>query len=226
MSEAVYAVWDVESTGINVLEDRVVQFFGATADKEGNLIDTLEVFINPGVPVPKEAADVHGFTDEFLVEHGKTPAEAFPLILQWFRDHFGLIQIGFNVAYDTSILHAEFVRHGVSDSWGPAMRDKARMVDGLVIDRAKDKYRKGPRRLSFMADHYGIPYESDALHNARADVELTAKVTVAILNKYGTPSNAEQASFHKAWADNFREYLTKQGKDASDVSGDWPLRTR
>ena len=63
-----YFVWDVESTGIRVLEDRVVQFFGATADAKGNLIDTWEFFINPGVPVPEEAAAIHGFSDEFLAE--------------------------------------------------------------------------------------------------------------------------------------------------------------
>ena len=40
MSKAEYLVFDVESGGIRVFEDRVVQLFGATADKDGNLIDT------------------------------------------------------------------------------------------------------------------------------------------------------------------------------------------
>lgn len=223
MSDPVYFVWDVESTGIRVLEDRVVQFFGATADAKGNLIDTWEFFIDPGVPVPEEAAAIHGFSDEFLAEHGEDPVTAFTKIRDLFLENRRLIQVAFNMSYDLSILHAEMVRHGVSTSFGPWFKKNAKLVDGLVTDRHHDRYRKGKRTLAAQADHYGIEYNADELHNAIVDVELTAKVTVAILEKFGTPTTRDQEVWYRGWAENFEQYLRKTDPDA-EVDKEWPLR--
>ena len=107
------------------------------------------------------------------------------------------------------------------------MSSRARLYDPYVTDRANDKYRKGKRKLLNLADHYGIEYDPESLHNALADVTLTAKVAVAVRNKYGLPTNQQQADWHKAWAENFRDYLRRQGKteeEVAGVSGDWPLR--
>lgn len=229
MSEAKYAVWDIESSGVSVLEDRIVQFFFATADKNGNLLETHEWFIDPGVDVPKEASDIHGLDTAWLRENGRDPKEALTEILFLFRQHWKLTQIAYNMAFDLSMLHAEFVRHGVSETFGPAMAEKATLFDPYVTDRAKDKYRRGKRKLMNLADHYGVDYNEGDLHNAVADVTLTAKVAIAVENKYGLPTNAQQAQYHNDWAMGFRDYLRKQGKsedEVAGVSGDWPLRLK
>lgn len=223
MTKPVYFVWDVESTGIDVFEDRIVQFFGATADAEGNLIDTHEIFINPGVPVPEEAAAVHGFTDEFLAENGAEPAEALFEIRRLFAQYRSLTQIAFNMNYDLSIIDTEMKRHGVSDNFGSWFAQNGKLVDGLVIDRHKDKYRKGKRNLETQAKHYGVPFDPDAAHNALYDTEVTAKVTVKILERFGTPTTAEQAQWREEWRQGFEDYLRRSDPDATVERG-WPLR--
>lgn len=220
-----YFVWDVESTGIEVFEDRIVQFFGATADSQGNLLDTWEFFINPGVPVPEEAAAVHGFDDDFLAENGMEPYDALNYIRNLFLSERDLIQVAFNMNYDLSIIDAEMKRHGVSDYFGTWFAENAKLVDGLVIDRHKDKYRKGKRNLETQAAHYGVEFDPDEAHNAVYDVEKTAQVTVKILEKYGGPTTREQASWHEAWRKGFESYLRKSDPTARVEAG-WPLRVK
>ena len=141
MSEAKFFVFDVESGGVDVFEDRVVQFFGATADAQGNLIDTWEIFIDPGVEIAQEAVDVHGFSNNFLKEHGKQPAEAFAEIRELFLKHRHLTLVAFNANYDVSILDAEMKRHGATDLFGVWIATSSMIVDGIVIDRHHDRYR-------------------------------------------------------------------------------------
>ena len=65
------------------------------------------------------------------------------------------------------------------------------------------------------------------MHNAREEKTQTANETTAEPNKYGLPTNQQQADWHKAWAENFRDYLRRNGKteeEVAGVSGDWPLR--
>lgn len=225
MSNAEYFVFDVESGGIDVFNDRVVQFFGATADKDGNLIDTWEIFINPGVEIAQGAIDVHGFSNEFLKENGKLPHVAFEEIRDLFLHHRHLKIVAFNMNYDLSILDAEMVRHNVSASFGSWFSQNGKLVDGLVIDRHKDKYRKGKRNLETQAKHYGIPFDPEEAHDARYDVEKTAQVTVKILKKYGVPTTQEQAAWQEAWRSNFEKYL--RGTDPTAiVERGWPLREK
>lgn len=223
MSEAKYLVFDAETTGIEVHEDRIVQWFMATADADGNLIDEREWLINPGVSVPEEAAEVHGFTTRYLERLGRDPHEALTEIAQTFRDNLDLIHVAFNLAFDLSILDAEFKRHRVSENFGAYMRDEARLVDAIVIDRYHDKYRKGKRTLEAQAKHYGVPFDPDAAHDARYDVEATAKVTVKVLEKFGTPTTAEQKAWYADWAQGLEDYLRRSDPDAR-VDPNWPLK--
>lgn len=225
MSKAEYLVFDVESGGIQVFEDRVVQFFGATADKDGNLIDTWEIFINPGVDIAQEAIDVHGFSNELLKDIGEKPEAAFTKIRDLFLEHRHLKIVAFNMNYDLSILDAEMSRHGVSETFGAWFAAQGKLVDGLVIDRHKDKYRKGKRNLEAQAKHYGVPFDGDDAHNARYDVEKTAQVTVKILEKFGTPTTAQQAQWQEAWRSNFESYLRKTDPTAT-VGRGWPIREK
>ena len=227
MSEAVYLCADTETTGVDALNDRIIQLVIATADEYGNVDECWEWFITPDVPVPDEAAEVHGFTNEYLAEHGRPAAGVFSEAIGVFRRHWKLIQVQYNMSFDLTFLDAEFKRWGVSDRFGGAMCEYARLYDCYVTDRANDKYRKGKRKLLNLADHYGVDYNEDELHNALADVTLTAKVAVAVRNKYGLPTNRQQADWHRAWSENFRDYLRRNGKteeEVAGVSGDWPLR--
>jgi len=225
MTDAVYLVFDAETGGIDVHEDRIVQWFMATADKDGNLLDEWQWFIDPGVPIAEEAIAVHGLTNEWLAANGQDPAEALREIRLIFLENIDLIHVAFNMNFDLSILDAEFKRHGVTEDFGHYMRDKARLVDAIVIDRHHDKYRKGKRTLEAQAKHYGVPFDPEAAHNARYDVEATAKVTVKVLEKFGVPTTEEQSSWYADWAAGLEKYLKRSDSDAI-VDPNWPLKIK
>ncbi len=225
MSEAKYLVFDAETGGIDVHEDRIVQWFMATADKDGNLLEKWQFFINPGVPIAEEAIAVHGLTNEWLAENGQDPAEALNEIRLIFLENIDLIHVAFNMNFDLSILDAEFKRHGITEGFGAYMRDNARLVDAIVIDRHEDKWRKGKRTLAAQAGHYGVPFDPDNLHDASVDVELTAKVTVKVLEKFGTPTTQEQSEWYAEWAEDFERYLRRTDANAT-VDGNWPLKLK
>lgn len=218
-------VLDTETTGIDVFNDRIVQLFIGIADGNGDLIEQYEWLIDPGIEVPEEASNVHGFTTEFLRENGHNPLFAFDQAGDVFTKYAGIPWVAFNLNYDLSILDAEFFRNGISNDFGQAVRDRVQLIDGLVIDRAKDKWRKGKRKLANMAEAYGIDFDPEALHNAAADVELTAKVTRAIVNKHGMMTNAEQADAYRTWAVDFEKYLRRNDPEAV-VDHHWPLRLK
>lgn len=225
MSKPKYIVWDAETGGVQVHEDRIVQWFMATADEDGNPIDTYQWFINPGVPIAQGAIDVHGLTNEWLAEHGRDPKEAFTEIRDTFLKHLDLIHVAFNMSFDLSILDAEFKRHGITSEFGTYMAENARLVDAIVIDRHFDKYRKGKRTLAAQATHYGVEYDPNALHDAKEDVRVTAQVTAKVVEKYGIPTVAEQAQMHVDWAEGFETWLREaKGDDTIEIERDWPLK--
>lgn len=231
MSEPKYLVWDVESTGIDVFNDRIVQLVISTADADGNILETWEWIIDPGIEVPKEASEVHGFTTEYLRENGELPVDALTQALSVFEEYGDLIWVAYNLNYDASILGAEFKRHDITGIWDeyligePENPHEATLFDPLVVDRAKDKYRKGKRKLENVATHYGVPFNPDEAHKADYDVKITAKVAAKVAEKYGIPSNEDQAQWYHEWATHLQEYLRRTDPEA-DVNPDWPLRLK
>lgn len=222
---AKFVIFDVESSGTDVFNDRIVQLFVATADGNGNLIDTWEWVIDPGVEVPDGAAEVHGFTTEYLQEHGRDAKKALWEAWNVFNElrGKGLTWVAYNANFDLSILNAEFTRYGLDNGWAQGIEREEQIIDAIVIDRTKDKYRKGKRTLEAVARHYGVPFDADKAHDARYDCEVTAKVTVAVLKKYGYATNEEQKKWYRSWAEGLEKYFQRTDPEAK-VNKDWPVR--
>lgn len=225
MSDAKYLVFDTETTGIDVFEDRIVQLVISRCDEDGNVLSTKEWIIDPGVEVPEGASNVHGFTTEFLRENGQAPDFALNEALDEFSA--GLEQrltfVAYNMNFDLSILDSEARRIFGEQTFGAGIVQMATLLDPLVVDRAKDKYRKGKRTLEAVSGHYGIPFDPEAAHKADYDVEVTAKVAAKIEKKYGQPSTRDQAAWYASWAKGLQAYLRKNDPSAV-VDGAWPLR--
>lgn len=222
-----FLVFDTETTGVDVFEDRVVQCYIGRFDSAGNLTERWEWLIDPGIDVPEEASNVHGFTTEHLREHGLAADHALREIIGVFSRHMDIPWVAYNLNFDLSILDAEFKRHGFDDLWGEMVAQNVRLFDPLVIDRAQDKYRKGKRTLEAVAGHYGVPFDPELAHEAGYDVAVTAQVLLKVTGKYGYPTNAIQAEAYREWAEHLEEYLRGANKDDTiKVDADWPLRQK
>ena len=69
------AVFDTETTGLDTRSSRIVTAFVGLIDAQGNTVEAASWLANPGVPIPQQASDVHGITDEIATRDGRPAHE-------------------------------------------------------------------------------------------------------------------------------------------------------
>ncbi|MFD8805623.1 exonuclease domain-containing protein [Streptomyces sp. NPDC059597] len=230
--------WDTETTGPNPLEDRIVTaaFIVRGGGREDRVFSWL---INPGIPIPAEASEVHGITDAMVQADGQDPKTALDEIavnlaraITW-----GMPVIAFNHSFDWSILHYDLLRNGLPTveerlSHTPTMP----LLDPHVIDKKVDRFVKGTgqRKLKPTCERYGV--ELTDWHTAEADALAALLITEAQFKKYprlGGMGPQQIYAAQRAWraeqqAGLQRWFRTKatpaQGGDPNKViDGSWPL---
>jgi DNA polymerase-3 subunit epsilon len=221
--------FDTETTGVDVEHDRIVTAAIVTNTRDAQ---PLEWMLNPGILIPEGATAVHGITTERAVEDGMDPAAGVEDITDTLHGHLaqGTPVIVANAVYDLTLLDRECRRHGLPTLEQRLGRPIAPVVDPMVIDRRLDRWRKGSRTLTHLAEHYRVPLGDDA-HGAAADalaaLRITWRLAVLFPNEVQVPLvdlHARQQAWRAEWAEDFVKYLVRQGKPADDVVGTWPLK--
>ena len=247
------AVFDTDTTGTDVEEARIVSAFAGIMDTAtGEFTDRWTWLINPGVPIPDEAAAVHGISNERAQAEGMDPKEAIYQIMQrlntFERDSLAIVAM--NAAFDFTILDRELARHwpGLRPLMQP--NDKGVVLtpvvlDPMVLDRAFDRFRKGGRKLVDLCKNYGVPVEENA-HDAEADCKMAGRVAVKLLHHHKLQSmslaevHAKTIPTHRDNSMNVVKFW-KEGKglpdatpeerqaaikDATARAGKWPMVPR
>ena len=186
--------------------------------------DSLTCVVDPGVPVPPEAAAIHGITTERARAEGRPPAEALgaaAALVARCRDEGGPLVI-FNVPFDWPLLSAECRRYGAPLPTGVPL------FDPLLVDRHCDRWRRGSRRLADVARHYGVLLAN--AHAAAADAVATAALARVLVHAYPddlaglSPAelHARQARWYSDWRDSLNAYWARRGDPRRHTRG-WPV---
>ena len=103
-------VLDLETTGLDVTRERVVQV-GAVAMVGAKILEEprLDQLTNPGMPIPPSATRIHGISDRDVA--GAPDFAAVAPALQEIMS--GRVVIGHNTAFDLAILRHEAARAGI-----------------------------------------------------------------------------------------------------------------
>lgn len=220
------AVFDLETTGIDVTTSRIVSANVGVLDKDGTVLRRRDWIADPGVEIPTEATNVHGITTEFARSYGRSAPIVVREIVETLRELFddGTPVVIYNAPYDLSLLFNEALRHGI-----PPLVDPLPVIDPLVIDKALDKFRKGKRTLEAAAAFYGV--ELTDAHDAGADAIAAGRVAQAIARVHARSLDIDalelhtlQAGWCKEQSDSFQDYM-RRTRDATYVaSGGWPVR--
>lgn len=220
------AVFDLETTGLDLTDARIVTACAVELDASGNVVGTnSEWLANPGIDIPTQASDVHGVTTEIAVRDGKPADVVVGELLQTLRGFFarGLPVVAYNAPYDFTILHYEAIRHGLEPL------KIGSVIDPLVIDKFKDKYRKGKRRLENAAEFYQVPL--DDAHNATADAVAAGRVAQAIARRWADELPATASELHNAqieWSAandaDFESYMRRSVNPDFTATRGWPLK--
>ncbi len=221
------AVFDTETTGLDLRESRIVTACLVELDEQGQIAsDRAEWLADPGIEIPTSASSVHGITTEVARAQGRAAKEVVAELLDAIRDCFarGVAVVAYNAPYDFTILHYEALRHGLQP-----LEEPWPVLDPLVIDKGLDTYRHGKRRLEVVAEHYGVQL-SDA-HNATADAIAAGRVMQAIAQRFAAKLPAEladmqqlQKNWAKAQAESFATFLRNNGKPEAVADQGWPIR--
>lgn len=212
--------FDLETTSANPFEARIVT--SALVHIEPQNIRRQELLADPGVEIPEDATKIHGISTAQARAEGQPHDEVLAHTIATIRSAWeeGFTLVAFNAAYDLSVLH----------SLDPSFTVDGPVFDPYVIDRAKDKYRKGARTLAATCEHYGVKLEQ--AHDATADALAAARVAWKMV-KHAYPDLATlpdddlmefQALSYFEFQQSRRRYLEGQGKDPSSVHTTWPIQ--
>lgn len=229
-----FAGFDVESSGVNVEEDRIV-----TATFHAYGCEPLDLLINPGIPIPPETSAIHGITDD-IAQDGFDPPEALRRIHGAIQDLWDDEKplIGHNICFDLSMLDRELRRH-----LGFGLTVNGPVIDSMVLDIAADPdrpYREGSRKLPDVARCWGVQVVEEELHTSRGDVLLAVRAAFAILRNGQAPYNAHgkvplaqlglrdlhwlQVMAYEKQREQFHAKLRGQGRVPDDENVVWPVK--
>ncbi len=162
--------FDIESTGLNVIRDRIVQIALIKYPKNGGEPVELEMLINPGIPISEEAMAIHGITPDMLRNK-----PSFSQVGQQIFNFIGDADLaGYNSdRFDVPMLMEEFARIGID----------FRIDNRNLIDVQKIFYKMEPRTLKAAYALYCNKELQDA-HDALSDVRATAEVLQGQIIRY------------------------------------------
>lgn len=220
-------VFDLETTGVDVRNDRIVTAHVGVLDRHGREIAARDWLADPGIPIPDGATAVHGISTEYARANGRPAAQVVSEISGALSMLFaqGLPIVAYNASYDFSLLANEAIRHGV-----PVLHAPHPVIDPLLIDKNYDKYRRGKRTLTVVAEHYAVPL--DDAHEASADAVAAGRVALAQARQFLLPEtvqelHTQQIGWARDQAASLTEYFVKIGRldPEETLDGSWPVRS-
>jgi DNA polymerase-3 subunit epsilon len=169
---------DLETTGINVSIDRIVEIAIIKIAPDGSK-QVKRKLINPEMPIPAGASEVHGISDD-MVKDAPTFKSVANEIKQFIE---GADMAGYNSnRFDIPMLNEEFLRAGIAID----------MESRKLLDVQKVFHMMEQRTLSAAYKFYCDKTLEDA-HNAEADAMATFEVLEAQVQKYPQLGNTVDA---------------------------------
>ncbi|EJT6154023.1 UvrD-helicase domain-containing protein [Clostridium perfringens] len=163
-------VFDVESTGVDVTEDEIIQIAAIKLNKKGEVVDKFEKFLKNKKPV-KDSYYVHGFSDEMLQKIGEDKEKVLKEFVEYSK---GSIIVGHNVQYDINILCSELERSNLGK---PKFKT---FYDTLDIYR-----RFYPGNINYKLENLSNVYDTKhkPSHDAMDDIIATGELLVRAINE-------------------------------------------
>ena len=191
-------VFDLETTGLDVENDRVVDLSLVKLQPNGDR-EVRTRRLNPGLPIPAAATAVHGIADEDVKD-----CPSFSSIARSLHGFFvGCDLSGFNIEkFDIPVLFHEFKRCGLVFP-EPGTH---------IVDTYRIYVQREPRDLS-AALRYFTGRDLIGAHTAEADAMASADILIGQIQKYNDlPDNIPglHAAAHPrdpSWADGDGKFV-------------------
>ena len=166
--------FDLETTGVNITSDRIVEISYLKIFPNGNEVSRT-MRINPEMHIPEQASEVHGIYDDDVKDCPTFKQVAKDVA----KDFEGADIAGFNSnRFDVPLLAEEFLRAGVDLDM-----TRRKFIDVQVI------FHKMEQRTLSAAMKFYCGKELEGAHSADADTRATYEVLQAQLDRYDELQN-------------------------------------
>ncbi|MBM3402722.1 MAG: DNA polymerase III subunit epsilon [Bacteroidetes bacterium] len=163
------AFFDLETTGVNVASDRIVEISILKAMPDGTEnVKTLR--INPGIPIPLESSLIHGIYDEDI-RHERTFKQAGEELAR-FLDDCDLAGYNSN-RFDIPVLMEEFLRAGIDFD-----------IENRHTVDVQNIFHQMEQRTLKAAYQFYCGKDIENAHSAEADIKATYEVLKAQIERY------------------------------------------
>ena len=166
--------FDLETTGINISKDRIVEISVLKIFPNGNK-ESKTWLVNPKIPIPDEVSNIHGITDDMVVNE-----PSFDSVGVHVKDMIDKCDLGgFNSnKFDIPLLAEEFLRNEIDFNL-----ENVKCIDVQNIFHKMEK-----RTLGAAYKFYCQKDLIDA-HSSKADTLATFEVLEAQIEKYSELEN-------------------------------------
>jgi len=196
------AFFDLETTGINFAKDRIVEISIMKVNPNQST-GSKTYLVNPTIPIPAEASEVHGIYDDDVKDAPtfKQIARELEIFLE------GCDLAGFNSnRFDIPMLVEEFLRVGINFKL-----ENRKMIDVQKIFHTMEKRTLGA------AYQFYCGKDLKNAHSAQADVNATYEILLNQINRYEELKNdvdfLSELSSDGQFVDSARRMIYKNGKE-------------
>ncbi len=187
-------VFDVESTGLDMSLEEIIQIAAIRLDAQGRVIETFERFLQPKNSVGV-SEKVDGFSDEFLKKNDEVTKAVFQDCLRFSEN---AIIVGHNVNYDIRIFKNQSKRLGIDTTrFGKNIYDTLDLFRRFYPDLVSYK-------LSFLRKYFQIEGKLST-HNAVNNAFVTAGLLVYVCKKNIEPLTEQRRTYVKKYIGQFKQ---------------------
>ena len=166
--------FDLETTGVNVSLDRIVEISILKIFPNGNK-ESKTWLVNPGVPIPLEASNIHGITNDIIKNE-----PLFKMIASDIKSMINNCDLaGFNSnKFDIPLLAEELLRSEIDFS-----------LDNVSTIDVQNIFHKMEQRTLSAAYQFYCGKSLDNAHTSKADTLATFEVLESQIEKYDDLEN-------------------------------------
>ncbi len=188
-------VYDTETTGLDLQRADPVQIAAIKIGKGGEIIDTLNLFIEPTVSIEEGALQTHGFTLAYIrANGGVTVREGLERFAEFAK---GSVLVGHNnFGYDKPLLERLLKEHGLQKIEGVAEYDTLTIAKQFYP--TLDNY-----KLETLCQRFGV--ENECAHNALGDILATGKCLSKMIEERLLPTVTERREILGKYAPKFEK---------------------
>ena len=184
--DGTFVVFDIETTGFSPVKNKIIEI-GAVKVEHGMIVDRMDEFINPEVPIPFEIERLTGINDAMVMN-----APTVDVILPRFLDFVGdAVLVAHNASFDVSFIrhNAELLRRSIE----PTVLDTVTLARVLLPNLNRYKLDTVAKAL-----HVSLENHHRAVDDAEATAGIFLRFVEMLKKQYDMKNLDDLAMFNRS----------------------------